>query len=100
MALRQFRVKAPPGCNHQYFEGLTLTDPEAALVAHISNLDLGYINQAYAYKSQFFPGILSLALPAYQRATAAHHFFNSEQFPPILATPSERFPRLMALACK
>jgi hypothetical protein len=94
-ALRQFRMKAPPGCNWQYFEGLTLMDPEAASSAHVSNLDLGYINQAYAYKAQFFPGILSLTLPAYQRATAAHHFFDSEQFPPVLATPSERCPRLL-----
>ncbi|KAF9503046.1 hypothetical protein BS47DRAFT_1369831 [Hydnum rufescens UP504] len=77
-----------------YFEGLTLTDPEAASAAHVSNLDLGYINQAYAYKSQFFPEILSFAPPAYRKATAAHHFFDSERFPPVLATPSERCPRL------
>ncbi|KAF9514974.1 hypothetical protein BS47DRAFT_1361377 [Hydnum rufescens UP504] len=82
MALRQFRAKAPPGCNRQYFEGLTLMDPEAALTAHVSNLDLGYINQAYAYKSQFFPEILSFAPPAYRKAMTAHHFFDSKWFPP------------------
>ncbi|KAF9508078.1 hypothetical protein BS47DRAFT_1398052 [Hydnum rufescens UP504] len=94
-ALRQFRAKAPPGCNQQYFEGLTLMDPEAASAAHVLNLDLGYINQAYAYKSQFFPEILSFVPPAYRKATAAHHFFDSEWFPPVLATPSKRCPRLL-----
>ncbi|KAF9512251.1 hypothetical protein BS47DRAFT_1394383 [Hydnum rufescens UP504] len=42
-ALRQFRAKAPPGCNRQYFEGLTLMDPEATSAAHVSNLDLGLL---------------------------------------------------------
>ncbi|KAF9520072.1 hypothetical protein BS47DRAFT_1357794 [Hydnum rufescens UP504] len=70
-------------------------DPEATSAAHVLNLDLGYINQAYAYKSQFFPDILSFVPPAYQKATAAHHFFDSKWFPPVLATPSEQCPRLL-----
>ncbi|KAF9503169.1 hypothetical protein BS47DRAFT_1369740 [Hydnum rufescens UP504] len=96
----QYGPKAVQGKSSSWMQltilrGLTLMDPEATLAAHVSNLDLGYINQAYAYKSQFFPEILSFALPAYRKATAAHHFFNSEQFPPVLATPSEQCPRLL-----
>jgi len=94
MALKQFRASAPPGCNRHSFEGLTLTGPEASSGAHNSNSDLEYINQAYAYKSQFLPEILSLAPPAYRKATAAHHFLDSDRFPPILASRSERCPRL------
>jgi hypothetical protein len=96
MALMRFRANPPPGCNRQYFVGLTLTDPEAASAAHISKVDLEYINQAYAHKIRFFPVILSLAPPAYRRATIAHHFFESEQYPPLLATSTttERCPRL------
>lgn len=100
MALRRFRASPPPGCNRQYIEVLTLMDPEAASAAHISNLDLGYINQAYAHKPQFFPGILSLAPPAYRKAAAAHHFFDSDRFPPVLATRSERCPKLNDLTRK
>jgi hypothetical protein len=94
MALKQFRASAPPGCNRHFFEGLTLTGPEAASGVHISNLDLEYINQAYAHKPQFLPDIISLAPPAYRKATAAHHFLESERFPPILASRSEQCPRL------
>jgi hypothetical protein len=94
MTLRQFKANPPPGCNRHHIEALTLTGPEAGCAAHVSNLDLEYVNQAYAHKPQFFPGILSLAPPAYRKATAANHFFDSERYPPILATPSERCPKL------
>lgn len=94
MALMRFRANPPPGCYRHYFVGLMLTDPEAASAAHISKVDLEYINQVYAHKIRFFPAILSLAPPAYRRATIAHHFFESEHYPPLLATSTERCPRL------
>ena len=94
MALMRFRANPPPGCNQQYFMGLMLMDLEAASAAHISKIDLEYINQVYAHKIRFFPAILSLALPAYWRAAIAHHFFKSEQYPPLLAMSTKQCPRL------
>lgn len=94
MALRRFSMNAPPGCSRQYFVALMLTDPEAASAAHISKVDLEYINQAYAHKVRFLPAVLSLTPPAYRRAAIAHHFFESEQYPPLLATSTELCPRL------